>query len=353
MTQFVILYATSSGFGDENIVIGNVKLRVMNVLDKLKDYPIIAVNIHEFVNEKLYRNYDKESTIYVANKGSFQYIDALIKLKKFGHIRYLVSDMIDHSPKKKDLDVCDLHIASSISQYAYYKSLGLPVKHVIHGFDDYFIRPNHDPPNELKIAYIGASDTTPTINFPPNSVQWVNTCDWLYDGYWTDDLSKLLSKKDFDLMNRRKGGKWIELIQRYLKPPEEIKHEWKDIVTDYSFHWGTRLYDPYAAFKPFTKGFTASVLKCPILVDHWQYEARYYLPKDYPFFTDKNRNPESVEDCADVLFYVKKIEKLYHSKQWDYSLDCMEELYRKCSERKVFKDWVNCMDWMESMLIKG
>jgi hypothetical protein len=94
-------------------------------------------------------------------------------------------------------------------------------------------------------------------------------------------------------------------------------------------------------------------LKCPILVDHWQYEARYYLPKDYPFFTDQNRNPKSVKDSADVLFYVKKIEKLYHSKQWDYSLDCMEELFKKCSERKVFKDWVNCMDWMESMLMKG
>ena len=322
MTQFVILYAQSSGFGNENIVVGNVKLRVMNVVDKLKDYPIIAVNIHEFVNEKLYRNYDKESTIYVANKGSFQYIDALIKLKKFGHIRYLVSDMIDHSPKKKDLDVCDLHIASSISQYAYYKSLGLPVKHVIHGFDDYFIRPNHDPPNELKIAYIGASDTTPTINFPPNSVQWVNTCDWLYDTYWTDDLNELLTSDQLILMRRRESGEWMNVMQKYLKPPEEIKHEWKDIVTDYSFHWGTRWYDSYAPFKPFTKGFTASVLKCPILVDHWQYEARYYLPKDYPFFTDKNRNPKNVKDSADVLFYVKKIEKLYNSKQWDYSLDC-------------------------------
>lgn len=353
MMQFVILYATSSGFNDEKVIVGNVKLRVMNVMDKLKDYPITSINLIKFVKQKLYKQYDKDNTIFIINKGCFQYFNSIKDMKKYGYIRYLVSDFIDHAPRMEEISLCDLHIASSVGQYSYFKSLDLNTKHIVHGFDDYFIRPNPQPPNELKIAYVGSSDATSTINFPPNTVKWINTCDWLYDNYWTDDFSLYLSEKDLQLMQERRAGKWMKYMEKYIKPPEEIKHEWKDIVTDYSFHWGIRRYDQYAPFKPFTKGFTSATLKCPILVDHWQYEAKYYLPKDYPFFTDNNHNGSMVKTPAEVLFYVNKIEKMYLSKEWDYALDCMEELYRKCNERKVFKDWVNALDWMKMSLING
>lgn len=328
MRQVITLYETSSGLrlnGVENEQpVGNVKMRVLDI-----DIPnLSSMRLHEFIEKR--KDYSKNDWILILNKGCFQFEHLILQLIDDGYT--LIADMVDHRPEPRYNSLMDGFISSSVGQHAYLKQItDKPIWYVIHGYDKDFSLTL--PPDDFRLCYIGASDSVPRIEMVQQSMTWINSCDWFRKEYWTDDWFSQLSKKERTLMERRESGEWMKVVQPYIKP---ITQEWKKEIKDYSCHWGLRYHDPYAPFKPFTKGFTASVFSCPIMVDSFNYDARYYLPKDYPFFTDTEKQITTQEG---VDFYVEKLKKGYKTEQWDYALECMSNLYEKCNHTKVLERW--------------
>ena len=142
----------------------------------------------------------------------------------------------------------------------------------------------------------------------------------------------------------RKNGKWIDIVKDYIKPQT---FDWKNELRYYNCHIGLRRYDAYAPHKPFTKGFTAAAFRCPIVVDSFNVDAQYYLPSDYPLFSPIPGPVDTKEKIREVHSFVQS---KYHTPEWDYAVECMENLYRKCNSKKVTQRWKTVFEKIENLL---
>ena len=351
MRDIIFLYLTSGGFiqNNQKTIVGNVLMRVYQVVENLKLYypelNVYCYSIFEFMDNDTYKNHSKDDCILILNKGCFQSLNQIIDLYKLGY--QMVSDYIDNDPKL--MNYCIAHISSSVPQHGYLSTnCTQPVYHVIHGFDNHFDRSTYEleQPDELKMTYCGAADNLHlTLHYDLHTdVTWIDSCTWWKREYYTDNWQEELPKEEMIKMIKRQGGQWVSHISKYLQPQT---HDWKDQLKYYNCHIGLRKYDEYAPHKPFTKGFTASALRSPIVVDSFNIDARYYLPSDYPLFSPIDGAVDTTDKINDVLNYVKDV---YNTPEWDYAVQCMDDLYHKCNPKKIAKRWKTVFQKIEQLL---
>ena len=355
MRDIIFLYENSTGFRNNEknhkTISGNVKIRVFDVVNDLKKYyPELNTYHYEFrpfFDQKLYKKHSPDECILLINKGCFQITSGIESLYKAGYV--MVSDLIDCNPPPSSiLDLFTAHISSSIGLHNYLKeNYSKPVYHIIHGYDRHFDRDHYtlEQSDKLRVTYCGAYDNINDLDFyVKKGVKWIDSCSWWKKEYYTGDWTKELPSKEIMLMKQRKYGKWVELVQRYLKPQTD---DWKDKLKYYNCHIGLRKYDEYAPNKPFTKGFTAAALRSPIVLDRFNIDACYYLPSDYPLFSPIEGEVKSQSQIITLLQFV--ISK-YQTPEWNYALECMETLYDKCNSRKIAKRWKTVFEKVEQLL---
>lgn len=351
MRDIVFLYLTSGGFIQNNAkktIVGNVLLRVFNVVDNLKKYHpelnVYCYDLFDFIEKKFYKKHPIDKSILLLNKGCFQTTNQVLNLYKHGYV--MVSDYIDDTPELMECFIA--HITSSVTQHGYFATNYPNVYYVIHGFDNHFNRDTYqlEQSDQLKMTYCGAADNLHLMLYYDQStdVEWIDSCTWWKKEYYTDTWQSQLTSEEIDQMMKRQGGKWVEIVSKYLQPQTNT---WKDQLKYYNCHIGLRKYDQYAPYKPFTKGFTAAALRSPIVVDSFNVDAKYYLPSDYPLFSPIDGPVNTISKVNDVLNYVKGV---YGTPKWDYAVQCMDNLYEKCNPQKIAKRWKTVFQKVEQLL---
>lgn len=235
---------------------------------------------------------DIKNSIIVLSKSFLKTttIEEISKIKKRNYI--ICADYIDQ-PERVDLDhFIDIYIASSISQYIFYKKKLRKITHLITHHTDPRIVSNEYKNNECNICYFGLL----------NNVKY---------------QKELNNSIDFIEIN-------------------DINHKFI-VLQNYNVHYSVRNHRVNDGFKPFIKGFNAAICKANIIVPYNESDAKYYLNSDYPYIL-KN---DSLKEIKEMIKYVKES---YGLKEWKYGLEIMSNIrdrVRKDKVAKEFNDLIN------------
>jgi hypothetical protein len=108
--------------------------------------------------------------------------------------------------------------------------------------------------------------------------------------------------------------------------------EWMKRLPEASAHFALRPQVPEDSHKPFTKGFVAAHCGVPVIVDARDCEARYFLPADYPYWTD-------AEDLAGVRAVIARMKDDFGTPRWNPATAMMRELRDACSAAAVAREF--------------
>lgn len=218
-------------------------------------------------------------------------IEQLWALKKRNVI---FADYIDLPPALDQIEVVDGLIASSVAQqHWFHKNVpGKPVFHITHATDRRL--PFCDPPSDrFRPAYFGA----------------------LINAKYKEKLSERL-----------------DFIESVPTSPA-----WIDSVPRYNFHYAVRTAQQWDGFKPFTKGFTAARLQCPIMVSSLDGDALHYLGNDYPYLV--------ADDSFDNVWGTfEKAHRDFGGAEWKVAKQTMEDIRSKSDTNFIlseFQDFVS------------
>ena len=109
-----------------------------------------------------------------------------------------------------------------------------------------------------------------------------------------------------------------------------------------NFHYAVRPKMPKLIFKPFTKGFTASVCFSNILVHKDDGDANIYLCNDYPYLIKEDLT-ENV-----VLDYLKKAQHDFGGKDWNAGLEMMYNLRKFFDHKYIALQFWSSMENLNS-----
>ncbi|MCP4071679.1 MAG: hypothetical protein GY742_08065 [Hyphomicrobiales bacterium] len=108
---------------------------------------------------------------------------------------------------------------------------------------------------------------------------------------------------------------------------------------NYNFHYAIRGPEPKGVLvcKPFTKGFTASVMNANIIVNRSAADVQQFLGKDYPYLVDSS-------DESEILEMLDYAEDSFGSKEWLDALDIMRSVANKISPKSIAGQIENILD---------
>jgi len=108
-------------------------------------------------------------------------------------------------------------------------------------------------------------------------------------------------------------------------------------LPNYNFHYAIRPAPPddlLRVYKPFTKGFTAAVLKSNILVNRADDDAVHFLSEDYPYLVQTN----SAEDIVRTFRFAQES---YGSSEWTRGLEIMEDVRQNVTPERLARQFMD------------
>lgn len=240
--------------------------------------------------------------IYIFVKDAIDRIDpgplAALRRKAYG----ICIDYIDRPYQYVRSDSSDVHIAAS---YAGLLSLqkrvgaGSRARLLLHNVD---LRANEircEPQGELKLIYFGA----------PRNV-----------------MLSSRAKKQVDVINSECSEQIAESFRK---------------LAGYNGHYCVRMRnqveESLAVHKPFTKGFIAATLGCPVLVNQQVEDALHFLGADYPFLV-----PDTTDDAIDAG--LDRMASAFDGATWKRALDVMRSIRARVEPASIARDLKAILD---------
>ena len=240
----------------------------------------------------------RESLIRLGNEG-------LQKLKERDNI--LIADFVDLIPDVNLVEISDVLLASSISQYAYFKNnfKDKPTFHLTHQGNQYLSAFNsRQLGTKIRICYVGE----PLNTIIPAKNQ--------------GDIDVIHVDTSKNIMN------WVEKVQPY------------------SCHYAIRNRRKFDGFKPFIKGFTAAHCGANIIIQKDAFsnpDLQFYLGDDYPYLLDENPTEHMITEM------ITRVQESAGTSEWNYGMSIMEYIKACSSPPMVFREFTRIIKEIDKL----
>jgi len=241
-------------------------------------------------------NKDFKNSILVFNKYAVEELteEEFENLKREGNI--MIADPLDGVIKDHILSKFDVIFASSILQK-----------------EDYEIRFDN------KISYVGHHVDLRIEAIKPEINHFnIGYFGELTNARYKDELSDAINFVNVDTSN----GQNIE---------------WMSFLRIHTAHYAIRSEKLPNQFKPFTKGFIAAYLDCPVLLAADDLEARYFLDENYPYFVNSN----SVTTVHDAIHSMRDD---FGGIKWKKAIKAMQMVKELCSINAVASQLIQALN---------
>ena len=220
--------------------------------------------------------------------------DAINNLKNNGNI--LIADPVDGVIDDVFLSKFDAIFACSVLQKINYQSKFNNRIHYIGHHVDIRIEIAKPKLDFLKIGYFGE----------------------LSNARFTDDLAR-----EIDFIN----------IDTSLGHDTD----WMLSLKKYNAHYAIRSEILPNQFKPFTKGFIAAHMGCPILLSSDDLEAKYFVGDNYPYFA----NPHSASKVQETI---ERMRYDFGGENWNLAVKTMKKVKSLSTIKKIAQQLINAIE---------
>ena len=263
-------------------------LKYMSPGLKVRGYCLQSSDIYKIVNSNIIL-----TKFAVENISSYD-------LKTLSKNNTIFADVIDLSVDSHKLKQMHKVIASSNTQYNYFKNQNLKNIDLIYQTTDFRIRDIRAQNNKFSIAYFGSMPRIP---------------------------SDLLEIQELSIINTPLAYEAFRNIPIYA---------WN--LTAYSAHLAVGTKVSNLVFKPFTKGLIASSVGAITLISKENSEAISLLGKDYPYVAVSN-SKKSVEEAIDFM------RSTFLGKEWRMAQASHRKLLKYCCEVGALKLWAKILTY--------
>ncbi len=214
----------------------------------------------------------------------------------------ICADYVDDTPRSDIDPLIDVYVTSSIRQH----------------LDLLFRYPN-------KIVHYVTHHTDPRLSATPtNSINF-------RVGYFGELVNARYQTEISDI---------VDFVAVDTKTSANVQ-TWLDKLKYYPAHYALRQHRSIDGFKPFLKGFTASVSGAIILTEYDESDVRYYLGADYPFLVQGS----TLSDAIDTVNFAKEE---FGSPVWQQGLEIMKSVRERCSQDQIARELSVLLEILEN-----